>query len=60
MFVVEYLKRIFEFKPVDESLFKTLIEKYRRKYANYFLDDPYKLAYGKSSAAMRMNSAVSE
>lgn len=41
-------------------MFKTLVEKHSRKYANYFLSDPYSLAYSKSSSTIRTNSSVNE
>jgi hypothetical protein len=57
-FVQEYLDKIFKYKPENENLFETLVEKLKRKYSNYFLEDPYRLAYEGNIRALRYGSEV--
>lgn len=45
LFVIEYLKRIFEFVPFDQQLFDSLVEKTKRTYKNSALENPYLLSY---------------
>jgi secreted Zn-dependent insulinase-like peptidase len=60
IYIVQYLQKLFSFVPNDKQYFDTLIEKHRRRYANYFLSDPYRLVYEKNAAAIRTNSSTSE
>lgn len=58
-FVNPYLKEILEFTPNDAKLFDTLKEKQRKEYANFFLNNPYQLAYESLTNALREGSGTS-
>ena len=58
-FVSPYLKEILEFTPSDAKLFDTLKEKQRKEYANFFLNNPYQLAYESLTNALREGSGTS-
>ena len=58
-FVEPYLKQILEYCPNDEETFKIMKEKLIRKQMNYFLEDPYRLAYDGYIRALRHGAEVS-
>jgi insulysin len=58
LFLVEYLRRLLEFRPIDAQLFANLVDNNRRKYANSLLDVPYTMVYSKGDTAMRNNYTV--
>jgi insulysin len=58
-FVNEYLKEITNFTPKDQQLFETLKEKQKKDYANYFLNNPYQIAYNSITQALRDGSSLS-
>lgn len=58
-FTSQYLKEILEFLPSDKQLFETLKEKQKKEYANYFLNNPYQLAYNTIVNALREGSSTS-
>lgn len=58
-FINYYLTSIFSFIPDDLQLFETLKEKQQKEYANYFLNNPYQLAYNTIVGALREGSSVS-
>jgi secreted Zn-dependent insulinase-like peptidase len=58
-FVNPYLKEILEFIPTDAQLFETLKEKQTIDYANFFLNNPYQLAYESITSALREGGSSS-
>lgn len=57
-FLNEYMKRLLEYVPSDKALFETLKAKNKRKYANHFLEDPYRLVYDQEICAIRSGASV--
>ena len=53
-----YLPQIFSFTPSDEGLFEVIKERERTKYANYFLEKPYQLAYSSLLTSIREGAGV--
>lgn len=58
-FTNQYLNEIFDFTPKDQQLFETLKEKQRKEYANYFLNNPYQIAYNSATQALREGGSSS-
>ena len=58
-FIEPYLSRILDYVPTDVNLFNTIKEKLNRKLVNYFLDDPFRLAYDSNSKSLKFGSEVS-
>lgn len=52
-FVKPYLEQMIAFEPTDVKYFHVVKEKFERGLSNYFLGDPYKLAYKLTSMATR-------
>lgn len=58
-FINRYLKEILDFVPTNLPLFETLKEKQKKEYSNYFLNNPYQIAYNSITYALREGSSTS-
>lgn len=58
-YVKPYLDQVFSFEPTDAKYFETVKEKTHRALSNYFLGDPYRLAYNLTTMATRHGLSVS-
>lgn len=58
-FVKPFFEQVFSFKPEDKKYFETVKEKLERSFSNYFLGNPYQLAYNLTVMATRQGSALS-
>lgn len=45
--------------PNDQQLFDNIKEKQKKEYANYFLNNPYQIAYNSIVNALREGSSTS-
>jgi len=57
-FINQYLSQILEFVPKDQQLFENLKEKQKKEYSNYFLNNPYQIAYNSTMNAMREGAST--
>lgn len=58
-FTNQYLNEILGFVPNDQQLFDNIKEKQKKEYANYFLNNPYQIAYNSIVNALREGSSTS-
>lgn len=58
-FINSYLEQILQFNPTDRQLFETLKEKQKKEYINFFLGNPYQLAYDSIINALREGNGIS-